>query len=107
MADTTSPQLPTWQRVIGSQRFMSILSGMLTASGFFGLKVVKAYFPDLNVSELSGDIVVAVPWLANEGIQWYRNHPDNILARARKVIEGGTASPQAVAAVATTAEKAA
>lgn len=99
MSDTNSNTLPLWQRVLNNQRFQMFLGNAIKASGVAALPFVKKWFPDLSAESITGAIIMGVPFFAGLVLDWYRNHPDNILARAQKVINGGTASPAAVAKV--------
>lgn len=106
MTDQIVSRPPLWLRIINSQRFAMSLTWALSASGVFGLHVFKSRFPDLNpgigATYIIDGLSFAIPWLIN----WYRDHPDNFLARARKVINGGTASQSAINATAVTVENA-
>jgi len=107
MSDTNLPKPPWWLRIVNSQRFNVALLGLLKASGLLALPWIHKWFPDVTYESLSATIITALPLAIGVGIDWYRNNPNNILARARKVINGGTASPTAVAATAVTASAAA
>lgn len=96
MSDTPS----VLTTAIQSQRFKVVLQGLLVSSGFLGLDIVKRLFPGVDPGEVSQQIIIAIPLIINFLIEWYRNHPDNILRRAVKVINGGTAAPAVVATVA-------
>lgn len=107
MTDQTATQIPLWQRVLNNQRFQMFLWNAVKVSGLSALPLVQKWFPGATVDSISGEIIMAIPFVVGMVVDWYRSHPDNILARARKVIVGGTASPAAVAKVADAAVKAA
>jgi hypothetical protein len=92
--------MDTVNKVFSNQRFQVLLQGAIKASGVAALPFVQKYFPSVTVDSLAGDVIMAGPFVIGLAIDWYRNHPDNILARARAVIDGGAASAGAVAAVA-------
>jgi hypothetical protein len=100
MTDPTQVQPPLWQRVLGNQRFLGLLTKALAASGFLTVPLIQKWFPDVTPQSASGVLIEAASFLIGAGIGWYRDHPDNILARALKQINGGTASPAAVAKIA-------
>lgn len=99
MSDPNS-SIPMWQRILNNQRFQMFLGNAIKASGIAAMPFVKKWFPDLSAESITGAIVMGVPFVAGLAIDWYRNHPDNILARAQKVINSGTASAAAVEKVA-------
>lgn len=90
---------PAWLRVLNNQRFQVLLQNGIKVSGFAALPFVQKWFPGVTPDSLTADVVAWAPFVAGFGIDWWRNHPDNILARAVKVINGGKASPAAVAKV--------
>lgn len=101
MTDQTSPApQPLWRRIVTSQQFLGLLTKLLTVSGVPLVAYLQRWFPDLTPTSLSGIVVEALVFLIGAGIGWYRDHPNNILARAAKVIEGSPAvSPTAMAKI--------
>ena len=93
-------------KIVNSQRFLGILTKVIAGSGFLTVPFIHQWFPDVTPQSASGIAVEAISFLIGVGIGWYRDHPDNILARAVKVINGGTASPAAVQATQTAATEA-
>jgi hypothetical protein len=104
MSSTNVTPQPLWQRFLSNQRVKALLINALTASGAASLPFVHKWFPALTPGDIADYIIGGVPFVVVTVIDWYRNHPDNILARARKVINGGTASPAAVAETAAVAD---
>jgi hypothetical protein len=94
-----------YRSVLNNQRFQMALNNAIKVSGVAALPIVQKWCPTCTADSISGDIIMAAPFLIGFAIEWYRNHPDNILARARKVINGGAASPEAVAAIVKEANK--
>jgi hypothetical protein len=99
MTDATVIPLPMWQRILNNQRFQGLLWNAIKVLGIPALPFVQKWFPGTTVDTIGGDIVLGVPFVVGCAADWYRAHPDNILARAIKVINGGSASAAAVAKV--------
>jgi len=53
----------------------------------------------MTASDAATYIIEGLPFAIVGIVEWYRNHPDNILARAISVINGGTAKKSSVTAV--------
>jgi len=62
---------------------------------------IAAYFgwPTINTSGAAQYIIMGLPLVIEAIYSWWKNHPDNIVARAAKVIAGDNASPAALAKV--------
>lgn len=106
MSDIKQVKPPLWQRLLSSERFKNLLLKATIASGFVTVPVIQKWFPGVTPDSFVGIGIEAVSAAVPMFIGWYRDHPDNFLARARKVINGGTASDHAVAATAATAQAA-
>jgi hypothetical protein len=103
MSDTTTDQ-PTWlvifNKVTSNQRFKVVMENVINASGLVALPWVKKWFPSLTIDSFETYIVIGVPMVIKAVIDWYRNNPNNILARGIQVINGGSAHPSSIAKVA-------
>ncbi len=96
---TPTTPLPLWQRVLNNQRFIGLSTKALAASGFLTVPLVQHWFPDVTAQSVDGILIEGATFVIGAGIGWYRDHPDNIVARTIKLINGGGASPVAVAAL--------
>jgi hypothetical protein len=102
-AITAIAPAPLWQRILNSERFKNWLLKATVASGFLTVPFIHQWFPDVSPQSLDGIAIETISAVVPMAIGWYRDHPDNFLARARRVINGGTASQTAIDKVAVTA----
>jgi hypothetical protein len=95
-----------WINLIENQRFQSILLSLIKVSGFVALPIVQRWFPGLTAESLNGILVAGIPLIIGGILDWYRNNPNNIVARALSQINGNKGvsdeNKAAVAVVAST-----
>ena len=75
-----------------------VLINLLKASGV--VTIIAQWIPGVTPESLGGIIAMALPFAAGVAIDWYRNHPDNFIARAVKLINGDKVSDASKAAIA-------
>jgi hypothetical protein len=101
MADNADQVVMAWWQ---KPQVQAIAIKALGASGVIVMGITKgldaAFGWNVAPGEVSTDLMIAVPLLAEGAFSWWHNHPDNLIARAVKQINGNTVSPKAVAQVA-------